>query len=306
MTHSIYAAPLEGLTGFVWRKAHREVFGGVDKYYTPFIAPKQNKELPSRELRDITQDEENLVPQIITSNAELFVGTARLLGQMGYEEVNLNLGCPSGTVVAKGKGAGALRDLVKLDTFLYEIYSSLPDMKISIKTRIGLKDKSEWPAILGIYEKYPISELTVHPRLKDELYKGKADRDLFKALLSETDLLLAYNGDIVSPDDEAFDYDCPVMIGRGLIADPALARMARGGAKATREELRKFHDIQIEGYRTYMSGDTPLLHRMKEFWHHYEGLFEVTDSQLKKLYKAKKYHEYAGAAESILAHCELK
>lgn len=306
MTKTIYAAPLEGLTGFVWRKAHAQVFGGVDKYYTPFIAPKQNKELPSRELRDITQGEEHLVPQILTSSAELMIGTSKLLHNMGYEEVNLNLGCPSGTVVAKGKGSGALRDLTKLDEFLYEVYENLPEINVSIKTRIGVNSVDEWPGILEVFEKYPISELTVHPRLKVELYKGRADRELFKALQKDTKLMLAYNGDVRTPDDEAFDYGCPVMIGRGLIANPALARMARGGAKASREELREYHDIQIEGYRTYMSGDTPLLHRMKEFWHHFEGLYDVTDQQMKKLYKAKKYHEYEAVANAVMDRAELR
>lgn len=334
----IYAAPLEGLTGFVWRKAHNEIFGGVDKYYTPFISPSSNYEFQTKELRDLTQNESNLVPQIIANKSEMFIWAAEAMRDMGYDELNFNLGCPSGTVVSKAKGSGALRDLSQLDRMLDEIYTALPDMKISLKTRIGINSPDEWPAIQEVFERYPVHELIVHPRIRKEMYKGKADRAMFEQLLGireagdtqpaaeaaqpstaaaataqpstaaqpdtpvihKTHLPLVYNGDVTKADDPAFFYPCPVMLGRGLIADPALARTVKGGEPATREELIRFHDLQLEGYKSYMSGDLPVLHRMKEFWTYFASNFDASDAQMKKLYKAKKLSEYEHYAASIM------
>lgn len=296
----IYAAPLEGITGYVWRIAHNRIFGGIDKYYTPFISPSSNYEFQTKELRDVNKGEKNLVPQIIANNAEMFLWAARELGEMGYEEVNFNLGCPSGTVVSKGKGSGALRDLEKLDRMLDEIYTALPDMKVSIKTRIGINSPDEWPAILSVYERYPVYELTIHPRVKSQQYKGLASRSVFTETLANTNLQLVYNGDVTEKDDEAFAYGCPVMVGRGVIANPSFGREVRGGEPASKEELIRFHNELLEGYKEYMSGDMPLLHRMKELWHYYSAMFDVTDAQMKKIYKAKKLTEYMNAVNSFM------
>ena len=303
----LYAAPLEGLTGFVWRIAHRQVFGGADKYFTPFISPNANCSFQTREKRDITQNESNLVPQVITNNEEYFIWAAREFAQLGYDEVNFNLGCPSGTVVSKGKGSGALRDLDKLDRMLDGIFEALPDMKISLKTRIGIESPDEWPAILEVYKRYPMSDLIIHPRTRREMYKGEARRELFKAVMADCpDLPLVYNGDVWTPDDEAFGYGCGVMTGRGLLQHPAMLREVRGGATASRDELSKFHDLLIEGYKTYMPGEVPLIKRMKEFWFYFSQSFEVSDKEMKRLYKSKNYAEYAAAADAIIRNCEVK
>ncbi len=306
MSDRIYAAPLEGLTGFVWRKAQAELFGSVDKYYTPFIVPTVNKDFANKEKRDVSQNESNLVPQLLTSKPELFIAAAHKLADMGFDEINFNLGCPSGTVVPKGRGAGALKDLERLDALLDEIYTALPDIKISIKTRIGMEDASEWPAILNVYERYPVYELTIHPRVQKQFYKGEADRTLFLETQSCTKLPLVYNGDVVRSDDEAFGYGCPVMAGRGLIANPALARLAKGGEPASREDLLVFHRRLIDGYSEYFSGDVHLVRRMKEFWHYYRELFELSDAQFKKLLKTKRLNEFTFVAEDIIGSCELR
>ncbi len=312
MHRKLYAAPLEGLTGFVWRKSHSEVFGGADKYFTPFISPNSNCSFQTKEYRDITQGEPNLVPQVLANKAEHIIWVAGEFSKLGYSEMNLNFGCPSGTVVSKRKGSGALRDLVFLDELLYEVYSSLPDMKISIKTRIGVESSEEWSEILKVYEKYPVHELIIHPRTRSEMYKGAADRKLFFDTLASTKLPLVYNGDTFKKDDEVFQRDGAestkpfgVMSGRGLLQNPALFREARGGSPATRDELIKFYDLLIEGYRTYMPGDMPLMQRMKEFWFYFSKSFEVSEAQMKKLYKTKKYVDYEAAARAILSGCEL-
>ena len=300
MTNTLYAAPLEGVTGFAWRKAHADVFGGADKYFAPFLSPTTSHSFTTKETRDISQNEHNLVPQILASNHENFVWAAEYLKSLGYNEINLNLGCPSGTVVAKKKGCGVLRDLVQLDTLLDGIYSNVKDINISIKTRIGLSDASEWQSILAVYENYPISELIVHPRVKTQLYNGRADRALFLDTLNSTKLNLVYNGDVNDLNDEALSYGIPVMVGRGLISNPSLFREIKGGSHSSLDELKRFHDSVLKSYQSYISGDAQLLHKMKEFWHYFRDNFDVPDSAIKKILKSKHLSEYSCAVAAVL------
>lgn len=302
MTINLYAAPLEGLTTQVWRKAHREVFGGADKYFTPFISPNKNLTLIEKELREISANEDDLVPQVLTNNEEQFDWICKTLKDFGYSEINLNLGCPSGTVTAKGKGAGALCDIDALDRFLDSAYSIVDsnNMLLSIKTRVGFEDSENWNEVLKVYEKYPVHELIIHPRVRAQFYKGKPDRNLFLDTLASTNLKVVYNGDVTDVNDDALDYGCDVMVGRGILARPALFREIKGGGSATRDELRRFHGLVLDGYSEYMPGVTPLLHRMKEFWSYFgEGIGADTKS-LKRLVKAKRLEDYNAAVEAIL------
>ena len=300
----LYAAPMEGLTTCLWRQVHREIFGGADRYYTPFLSPNANREFQTKELREVTGGEQDLVPQLITNRAEYFIWGARELQKLGYDEVNFNLGCPSGTVVAKHKGSGLLTDPEELDAVLEEIFRVLPDMKISVKTRIGRYDAAEWEALLAVYEKYPIAELTVHLRVQKEFYNGTARRELFCRTMERTHLPLAYNGDVTTPDDEALTWGCPVMVGRGLLMRPALFREIKGGAAAAREELIAYHDTLLEGYRK-LFGDLPAIHKMREMWNYLSLSFADTEPYLKRIRKAKTLSEYFNAAQSILHECEM-
>lgn len=104
-------APMEGITGYVYRSAHHALFPHVDRYFTPFLQPNQNHRFASRERNDVLPEHNKgitLIPQILTNRAEDFIWMAGELEALGYDEVNLNLGCPSGTVVTKYKGAGFL------------------------------------------------------------------------------------------------------------------------------------------------------------------------------------------------------
>ena len=180
----LYAAPMEGLTTYIWRRAQRDIFGGMDKYFTPFLSPNGNLTFQQKELDEVTQGERDTVPQLLTNRGAYFVWAARELYAMGYREVNFNLGCPSGTVTAKHKGAGLLTYPEELERCLGEIFSALPDMQVSVKTRIGKNDPAEWQRLLDIYERYPISELIVHPRVQKEFYRGTVHRDAFDAALA--------------------------------------------------------------------------------------------------------------------------
>ena len=226
---SLYLAPMEGITTYVYRRALEKHYGGMDKYFTPFLTASH---LKGRELREVHPDNNEglyVVPQILTNDAELFVTITSQLVDLGYREVNLNLGCPSGTVVSKGRGAGFLDRTEELDKFLYTIYDELTGkvklagageeknsqtgagtgknsqvaqdaLKISVKTRIGMEFESEWEDILEIYKKYPISELIIHPRLRSDFYSGRVRMDAYKRAMEVLgDMMpLCYNGDITS------------------------------------------------------------------------------------------------------------
>ena len=215
----LYAAPMEGLTGYIWRRAQREMFGGVDKYFTPFLSPNGNLTFQRKELDEVTQGERDTVPQLLTNRGDYFVWAARELYAMGYREVNFNLGCPSGTVTAKHKGAGLLAYPEELERCLDEIFGALPEMRVSIKTRIGKNDPAEWPRLLDIYARYPVAELIVHPRLQKEFYRGAVHRDAFDAALARRQDVPVYNGDLFTAADvAAFCRQYPqvdaVMVGR--------------------------------------------------------------------------------------------
>lgn len=305
--NALYAAPLEGVTGYVWRQAHRAVFGGANRYYTPFLTPDSSLRFQTKELRELTQGEQaDLVPQVLTNRSDCFIWAARELYAMGFSEVNLNVGCPSGTVVAKHKGSGMLREPAELCAFLEDVFSALPDARISVKTRIGIKSADEWEAIAAVFSRFPICELIVHPRVQAQFYTGAAQREVFLSAREMLPMPLVYNGDVFSPEDEAFSYGCGVMAGRGLIRDPALLRRVRGGENATRGELVRFHDLLLEGYGAYMPGDVALLHRMRELWSYMAQAFTQTEQAIKRMRKAKTLTDYRSAAESILQGCPLR
>ena len=307
----LYAAPMEGLTTYIWRRAQREVFGGVDKYFTPFLSPSGNLAFQQKELDEVTQGETDTVPQLLTNRGDYFVWAARELYAMGVREVNFNLGCPSGTVTAKHKGAGLLAYPEELDRCLEEVFAALPDMRVSIKTRIGKNDPAEWERLLAIYGKYPVSELIVHPRVQKEFYRGAVHRDAFELALARRREPPVYNGDLFTvAEAEDFCRQYPqvraVMLGRGLVADPALGRRLRGGAAATRQELETFHHRLLADYRRRLSGDTPVLHRMRELWNYLSGSFDGAERELKAIRKARTLAEYQAAAQRLLGDCPLR
>ena len=311
MPHTIlYAAPMEGLTSWLWRQVHRDIFGGVDKYFTPFLSPNANLCFQRRELDEIP-GEPDTVPQLLTNRGDHFVWAARELRARGYQEVNFNLGCPSGTVTAKRKGSGLLAYPEELERCLDEIFSALPDMRVSVKTRIGKNDPAEWEALLALYGRYPIHELIVHPRIQKEFYKGSVHRDAFDRALAEYPGRLVYNGDLFTATDVAvFRAQYPqvntVMTGRGLMADPALGRQLRGGPPASRQELTDLHDRLLAGYRQRLDGPAPVLHRMRELWNYLVERFADADRPLKAIRKAKDLPAYEAAAREILRNCPLR
>lgn len=264
-------APMEGITGHVFRRVHAECFGALDRYYTPFITPpRAGSSFGGRVRREVDPAANrglDVVPQLITKNADEFAWAARLLAEMGYAEVNLNLGCPSGTVVAKGRGAGLLRDPDGLEAFLRDVCRASP-LPVSVKTRLGIQDDAEYGRILEVYLRLPLKELIVHPRVQRDRYQGVPRRELYGETLRRAPFPVAYNGDVFGCEDldallSAYPDTRHVMLGRGILANPALARMLAGGPAATADELRRFHDRLFDAYREEIGGNA--VFRMKEW-----------------------------------------
>ena len=301
-----YLAPMEGLTTFTFRMAYHKHYKDFDRYFTPFLA---NKNLNTRELNEILPEHNEgmcLIPQILSNRSDDFLDLAKRISSFGYTSVNLNLGCPSGTVVAKKRGSGFLSQPQELDRFLGEIYEKSP-VKISIKTRIGIESVDEWGNILNIYRKYPLEELIVHPRLQKQFYKGTPHLDAFAAAVETMNCPVCYNGDIVNPETlqkltDRFPQTDTVMIGRGIFQQPWLLDTFAGAGTFTAKELdtlRAFHNSLLEGYMQLMSGDQPTLFKMKDFWTFLIQGFPGYEKQLKKIRKATRISEYKIAANEF-------
>ena len=303
-----YFAPMEGLTDSIYRRAHHRFFGGIDRYYMPFFSPTVHRTLTPREVRELPRADSvpfNAVPQVLTKDPGDFLWAAEVVQNLGYEEINLNIGCPSGTVVAKGKGSGMLRDLEELERFFDHIFaaSSLP---VSVKTRIGLETAEEFPAILDLYNRYPIKELTIHPRVRRQFYEGQVHREWFSYTVAYSKNPLCYNGDIRTMSEiDTLQKEYPglgaVMIGRGLIADPG---MLCGGT--TTDTLEAFLNELMDEYEVAFSGCRNALFRMKENWANLHDRFEGSDKLWKKMRKTTDAAEFRRLSAELLHTCPMK
>ena len=297
-----YFAPMEGLTDSIYRRLHHKYFPGADRYYMPFISPTVHRSLTGREERELPfADQEKFVavPQILTKVPEDFLWAAQVIKDRGYGEVNLNLGCPSGTVTAKGKGSGMLADPDALDRFLDAIFASAP-LPISVKTRLGTAESGEFPALLEIYNQYPIQELTIHPRVRKQFYTGGVDMEMFRYAVENSKNPLCYNGDILSRKDaEKIAAEFPqveaVMIGRGLIGDPGM--LSPGGTDIAK--LEAFCDELLEAYLVAFGGSRNAMFRLKENWGFLISYFENSEKLWKKLRKTTDLTEYRNITKEI-------
>lgn len=308
-----YLAPLESVTTYIFRNVYHKYFLPSDKYFTPFIVPHPNKRFNTREKRELSPEHNHglyVVPQLLTNKAEDFITTAKEINDMGYKEINLNLGCPSGTVVAKGKGSGFLAYPEELDRFLDEIYSKL-DMKISIKTRIGKSSPNEFHHLVEIYNKYPLEELIIHPRLQTDFYRNKPNWEVFREAVNMSRHSLCYNGDIYTTEDfQKFNEKFPtvekIMCGRGVIANPALFSAIANGTKADINTLKSFHDDIYVAYQEISSGERNVLFKMKELWSYMIQSFDHAEKYMKKIKKAEKLFVYEKVIADLFANCPLK
>ncbi len=313
---SVEMAPMEGITTAVFRRTYKKWFEGVDRMYTPFLVANRTHKFKTREKKEIEVVSHNLVPQIMTNNAEHFIWAARELWKAGFGEVNLNAGCPSATVTTKKKGAGMLEDTRALRSFLDEIFKAkengeLP--KISIKTRAGVSFYSEAEDIADIYADYPFSKVIVHPRIRDDFYKNAPNPDAFGAFYDRIPHeSLVYNGDLKTPEDvRKICGDFPglsgIMIGRGLLADPFLPKRICLGEDAgknsfSNEEKRILHGFLIELYEEYereLSEGTAII-KMKDLWNFMAVSFPGHEKQVKAIRKSRNGSEYKDAVKNCI------
>ncbi|ABX42253.1 tRNA dihydrouridine synthase [Lachnoclostridium phytofermentans] len=308
-----YFAPMEGVTGYIYRNIHHSYFPNVDKYFTPFIVANQSNSFKTRELQDIKPEHNQgmyVVPQILTNNAQDFIQTSRKIAEFGYDEINLNLGCPSGTVVAKGKGSGFLVMKDELNRFLEEVFQASVT-KISIKTRIGRDNPEEFHDLMSIFNQYPLEELIIHPRIQKDMYKNTPNLPVFAEGLLLSKHEVCYNGDIFTVDDyKNFIANFPqvkaVMLGRGIIANPAIIQEITLGKGLDKSILKEFHSRLVIDYQRILSGDRDVLFKMKEVWHYWSFIFTNSEKYIKKIRKAQRISDYVLAVENLFYEQEIK
>lgn len=287
----LYYAPLEGISLRVLRRVHSEVFGCADAYFAPFISPGDQERVNRKGMRDIAPEKNKEVKpkiQVLTGCSESFLRFLENVKALGYDEININMGCPVQMVTKKSRGSGMLKDTEALDRFLYEIFDK-SDVKITVKSRIGFYSAAEFPRLIEIFNKYPISELTVHPRIREQFYKGEPDMDAFSYAYNNYTGRLCYNGDIWEKEDyDAIADKYPnlsgVMIGRGAVKNPAIFREIKGGKALNTEELCTFTEKVANGWYEVLKSETYTLYKLKELW----GYMSLNFPDEKKITKAIK------------------
>ena len=306
-----YLAPMQSLTGFVFRNAYNQHFHNIDKYFTPFLSDKR---LSNKDKNEILPEHNNgmtVVPQIMTNRSDIFLEITKQLEDYGYTSVNLNLGCPSGTVVPKKRGAGLLSDLNLLTNLLDDIFEKCP-LHISIKTRIGIDSPTEWEELQTIYNQYPIEELIIHARLQQDQYKNHPNLDVYAQAVKNIKCPVCYNGDIHSVTQyntfiKKFPETDTIMIGRGALKNPGLIGEINGEAPITKEKLLTFHNDIFDGYKEFISGDTNVLYKMKELWVYLGESYHCENSKkiIKKIMKSKSLSEYHTLARHLITECDI-
>ena len=312
-----YFAPMEGITTYIYRNAHHKHYGGIEKYYAPFVSPGPDQGLSMKEAKDVLPEKNQgipMIPQIMTNRSVDFIKACQVMQNFGYTELNYNLGCPSGTVVSKRKGSGFLAYPDDLNRFLEEVFNDPmivnKEVEISIKTRAGKTSQEEWPRLMEIYNQYPMKELIIHPRVQQDFYKNTPSWESFAHAVEISKIPLVFNGDIFRvPEFLAFTEKFPqidaIMLGRGIIRNPELAERIFAGDTAPdvfdKKRFRAFHDELIEEYTEYMYGEKPVLYKMKELWFYMISMFPENEKLYKKIMKTNRLDEYRSYMDELFS-----
>lgn len=308
--------PFQGITDAPFRNVFKKHFDGIDKFYTPFFTGIQKdhaKNLQGEEIDPNYNDVETLTPQILSTDAEEILRFAKQCKQLGYKEINLNMGCPFPRVANKKRGCGLLPHPDMVEAMLERVFEEI-DIKFSVKCRLGYFSPKEIYAIIPIFNKYPLSELIIHPRIGKQLYKGEADVERFKALMPYINAPLVYNGDIVSVESfgrirEAVRPVNQFMLGRGILANPFLGEEIHGSAWNAPERTERLHTYVVDLYEDrlrHAGGSPKVLGRMKELWSYLMNSFEEPQVVWRKIKKINALKEYENAVEVIFKEIPLK
>lgn len=305
----IHLAPLQGMTDRIYRNLFPLYFKGVDLAVAPFLSATKSIK-PGSLLRDYSPDQNSgipTIPQIMSSEPENFTRLANALYDLGYGEVNWNLGCPFRMVVKKGRGAGMLCCPDRVESFLEKAMPVL-EPKLSIKLRIGLKYPDEVLQLIPIFNRYPLAELIIHPRTALQMYEGDVDLNIFEQCLNLSQHKVVYNGDIDSSEKlerlaRRFGSIDRWMIGRGLLGNPFLAEEIKFHAEKPSDEkikiLKAFHDQLFAEYSQILSGPAHITNKMKEFWTYSGSFLKDREKIRKKINKTHHKDQYVDVVNKI-------
>jgi tRNA-dihydrouridine synthase len=310
MSSTLLSSPLQGFTDFRFRNAFHRYFGGIDTFYSPYIKLNGKLVIKGSYERDILPENNTtleVIPQIITNDAEEFLFVANYVQQLGYKELNWNLGCPYPMVAKCGMGSGLISNTSQIEHILKRVHNET-DIIVSMKMRMGYENPTEILDVFPILEQYPIKNIAIHARIGKQLYKGGVDLDSFQKCLDTSKQKIYYNGDITSVEkfrmmQERFPSIDHWMIGRGLIADPFLPSMIKNNTteypKNKLEIFEAFHDTIYQEYDAYLSGPTPIRMKMLGFWEYFSESFSNPQKTFKKIKKAGNSKNYEIAVKEI-------
>lgn len=309
-TIKIYQAPLQGFTDFTFRKVISEVFGGLDKYFIPYLSYGKGREIKKSQLRDVFPENNKdlpAVPQVLFSDRTELFDLITILIDYGYQEINLNLGCPYPMATNKGRGAAWLEKPDALNEILQQLFTKNFPAKFSVKMRTGMTNDQDAKAIFGVINQFPLEEVIFHPRTASQMYSGKANPLLFSEAVSLVKHPLVYNGDIYSETDlqelkTIFPEQNSWMIGRGLLTDPSLSSRLKGAvweAKELRKKMKEFHDQLLAAYSARLEGSGHILMKMNQFWTYFSESFENPHKTMKLIKKASSLLKYNAAVTEI-------
>ncbi|MBR6198257.1 MAG: tRNA-dihydrouridine synthase family protein [Bacteroidaceae bacterium] len=304
---NLYFAPLQGFTEDAYRRIHNRLVGGVEAYYTPFIRLEHGG-LRSKDLRDIRPEFNegvNVIPQIIANGGDEFRTVLDAVRRDGYDRIDINMGCPFTLQARHGRGAGILPHPDKVRE-ICDIVKATPDVRFSVKMRLGNESAEEWKDILPVLNDTPLVNIAVHPRVATQQYKGDVDMAQFEAILAQSQHPVIYNGDVCTLDDirrmeAAYPSLAGIMIGRGLLARPSLAREYAEGGEWTEQKclqlIRRIHDELLEHHRSVIPSEDQLLGKIRTYWEYMEPT--LGKKAYKKIMKAGNLKNYLLAVAEV-------
>ena len=307
---TLLSSPLQGFTDFRFRNAFHHYFGGIHTFYSPYIRLNGKMVIKGAYERDLlleNNDTLNVIPQVMTNDADEFLFVVKFIQQFGYKELNWNLGCPYPMVTKQGMGSGLVKNTEQIRHILDRVHNET-DIVVSMKMRLGYDTPTEILDTLPMLDTFPLKNIAIHARIGKQLYKGGVDWDGFQKALDNTKHTLYYNGDLTSVEafravKERFPTINHFMIGRGLISDPFLPQMIQNNTTEYPENrwqvFKEFHDRIYQEYDEYLSGPTPIKMKMRGFWEFFVASFDNPQKTFKKIKKANNTVQYQQATREI-------